>query len=129
MSVPISGTGQAAVLVGNVFGAGPIAVNATDVYWAAGTGATSSAIKQLKLQIGADAGTFVGNLSNPQAIVLDSSDMYFTDNDQVQKVPLTGGTPTQLAVNRLNPSGVVVDCGSAYWVDQLGGTVNKVTPK
>jgi hypothetical protein len=129
MSVPLSGTGQPAVLVGNVFGAGPIAVNSTDVYWAASTGATSSAIMQLRLQVGNDAGTFVNNLSNPQAIILDTADMYFTDNDQVEKVPLTGGTPSQLAQNRLNPAGVAVDCGSAYWVDQLGGTINKVTPK
>jgi hypothetical protein len=129
MTAPIAGNGQPTVLVSNVVGGGPVAVNATTVFWAASTGATSSSIKQLALQVGADAGTFVGNLSNPQAIVLDSADMYFTDNDQVQKVPLTGGTPSQLAVQRLNPAGVAVDCGSAYWVDQLGGTVNKVTPK
>jgi hypothetical protein len=116
-------------VAGNVFNAGPIAVSSTTLYWVAGTGASTSTLMELTLNGGTDAGAFVQNLKSPGALLLDATDMYFTDDGAILKVPLTGGTPITIANNRLNPLGIAVDCGSVYWADEVGGTVNKVSPK
>lgn len=85
---------------------------------------------------GGTAQTLTSGQAGPFDIAVDSTNVYWTNQDgTVMKVPLGGGTPVRLASKSQLAFGIAVDTTSVYWANdtQQGtiatGTIMKVTPK
>jgi hypothetical protein len=57
------------------------------------------------------------------AIAVDPTSVYWTENDKVMKVPISGGTPTPVALAQDGSDAIAVDATNAYWANRTGGTV------
>lgn len=59
------------------------------------------------------------NLSNPSAVAVDITSLYFTDADvgTVMKAPLSGGPPVAVATGQVNPGFMTVDATKIYWAN------------
>jgi len=88
---------------------GPIAVDATHVYWG-----DETAIMSVPL----DGGTPVtlAPANSPTFIAVDPANLYWADSAGfVLRVPLVGGAPLTLASNQQPVSGLTTDAISVYW--------------
>jgi len=104
-----------------------IVLNSTGIYWVSDW--DGSIIKA-----GSDGGnvTTLTRVSSamyrtwpsPLIIAVDSTNLYYINDQTINKVPLTGGTATILA-NSFYPIGIAVDSGNVYWTDG-GGAIYKV---
>ena len=70
-----------------------------------------------------DGGTLLASgQANPGALAVDKTHVYWLNGGggvtpaSVMRVPIGGGTPTQLA-NAQSPSGIALDATSLYWSD------------
>ncbi len=88
------------------------ALEATNAY-----GVAQGAIVRVPLD--GSAATTIASGFAPNAIVVDSSFAYWTDQVQasVMKVSLSGGPAFPLATGRSNPGGLVADTTNLYWVE------------
>ena len=99
--------------------AGPLAVDATSVYWLGGLGCGAV----MKLAVGGGAvTTLYSGPGQGEGIALDATSVYWTYQlsavdgpGRVMKVPLGGGTATTLASGQPAPAGIVVNSTNVYW--------------
>jgi hypothetical protein len=68
-----------------------------------------------------------GSQNNPQALYVDSSNVYWTATNAgtVMKCAIGGCglTPTTIASGQNGPEGIIVDANNVYWVNYDGGSV------
>jgi hypothetical protein len=90
---------------------GPIAVDATSVYW------FDSAIPALmKGPLDGGATTILASASG-DAIAVDATNVYWIADFSVSKVPIAGGATVILASGLLGPTSIAVDALNVYFTD------------
>ena len=131
MTVPLAGGN--ATQIASMPSGGYVAVDATNVYWAAdckayagSPGCSDGAVMKAPLA-GGTAVTLAA--ASATAIATDGTSVYWGDDraNVVMKVPTGGGTPVTLAQGL--PMKIVVDATSVYWEDIPTSNIMKVTPK
>ncbi len=72
--------------------------------------------------------TLASGQGNPFGLVVDSANVYWTDNSAgtVMSVPLGGGTPTTLASGQNSPLSIAVNSTNLYWTNFNAGTIVSV---
>jgi hypothetical protein len=85
---------------------------------------------------GGSAATIASGQTDPNALTLDSGEVFWTTSDSVRKAPASGGAPVNLASGQLEPggwgaAGILVDATSVYWVNEgqsasANGSIMKV---
>jgi hypothetical protein len=137
--IPISGgapTQLAPLTVG-----GPLAVDATNLYWVnPGTAAnsyTDGALLQMPLGGGSPV-TLASSVVGVSSIAVDDTDVYWTQygtqnanymNGAVNRTPIGGGATTPVATQQQYCRDVVLDSTHLYWFDNsagLPGTIMKL---
>jgi hypothetical protein len=126
VQVPLAG-GSAVTLVSNEYGFNDLAVDATDVYWPSGDGATSpdggASGAVMRTPIAGGPSTVVAP-ATALTIAVDDASVYWIDQPQcrtfpcpanVMRVSNAGGTPTVLASAGNNAYRIVVDAANLYW--------------
>jgi hypothetical protein len=102
-----------------------------NVYYSVVTPATVSAktssIVSLAIGKGYTPTTLVSGLANPAHVVIDGTNVYFTDTaaGTVMTVSKTGGYAFALASGENAPAALAVDASNVYWIDGAGN-VRKV---
>jgi hypothetical protein len=125
LEVPIAG-GDAIVLASGQASAGPIAVDATNVYYG-----TAASLMTVPIGGGTPVAIASGpDVAFPAAIALDSANVYWTNQDAndlstgtlgsaVMKASLSGGDPQTLASEEGIPGDLAVDTTGAYWLQSF----------
>ena len=93
----------------------PIAVDANDLYWSSGT---ASGVMKIALGGGAAVGLCSGywGPNDSYGVAIDDTNAYWVDQGgDVMKVPLVGGTPVILALQRASSAALAVDATSVYF--------------
>lgn len=109
-----------------------IAVDASNVYWLAGSPSNPGA-SVMKVPKTGGVPTLLATTVAGAAVVVDDHDVYLTDggegssNGAVIKMPLDGSGSTVLAYGQDRPYGLAIDAKNAYWTNIAGGTVVKVS--
>jgi hypothetical protein len=108
-----------------------VAVGGGHVYWTDQQGGTVSGAPVdavAKTVDGGETTILVSGLTGQLGgIAVDSNNVYFTDTvgcdptSVVLSVPLSGGTPTTLAGDQLNPTSITVDSKNVYWTSYGSG--------
>ena len=64
-------------------------------------------------------------------MAVDATSVYWpsTNSGDVMTVPISGGTPTTLAVGEAARHGLAIDSTSVYWTTDDALAVRKLTPK
>jgi hypothetical protein len=101
-----------------------IAVDATSVYWIAGTpDASSGAV--MKVALGGGAVTTLATRSgDPANVAVDDTSVYWTEQTAgaVMRVPLTGGTPSVVTTAN-SPWDIALDATNVYWTSTVDGVM------
>jgi hypothetical protein len=104
-----------------------IAADGAHTYWTSGL--EMGAVMQAGLSGGVPL-TLVNNQFYPNAVTVDSSNVYFTvgkgGGGTVVKVPIGGGAPVTLATAQAYPTSVAVNSTRVFWVNFGTGTINSV---
>jgi len=107
-----------------------LASNTTNVYFTATVATTSPDYATYGTgyiaKMNPSNGTFsvmVDHQTIPWTLVLSSSNVYWTNTTQVQRIPLTGGTSTLMAWSQGHPQGIVLDSSNVYWLTRDDGKV------
>ena len=121
--LPLTG-GKATRIATAPGGAGPIALNATGIYFM--TGGPDCAVIRAALDGSGQQTLASGVACNSFAIAIDSASVYFgsRDSGEIDKVAIDGGSLTRLATGQ-QPIGLAVDAVSVYWTDVIAGAVLK----
>jgi hypothetical protein len=118
MSAPLAG-GPATTLASDPNGAGPIALDGTNVYWA-------DPAALMKVPLGGGSPTQVASVLpwGANAFTVSPTSVYWTSQNPmgVSQVPLTGGSPTVLSTDQ-SPVGIAVDATDVYWCDGVGSVM------
>jgi uncharacterized repeat protein (TIGR03803 family) len=72
--------------------------------------------------------TLISGVSDPTAIAVDATNLYFTDSvaGTVMKAALNGDAPSTLGSGQTTPLAIAVDATSVYWANE-GTTANSYT--
>jgi sugar lactone lactonase YvrE len=103
----------------NPFNPITIAVDATNVYWGnAGTSLGTSSVYQANKTDGSNPIALATGVDPVYGLTIDSTNVYFTAGlaGSVYSVPIGGGTVKLLAGTESNPSAIVADGTSLYWL-------------
>jgi hypothetical protein len=118
MKVPVGG-GAATTLAsvdGTPFG---VAIDATNVYFTNISGSDGV----MKVPIAGGEATLLAAASNPWAIAVAGTTVYYTDGDSVMSVPAAGGAPVTIAADQQFPYSLAVDAKNLYWSNERDGTI------
>jgi hypothetical protein len=128
MSIPLSGGTPASLASANA-AITELAIDATNVYWAANTTGPGTVGK---IPLGGGTPVFLGQGYPQGGIAVDSANVYWAGQGALYSVPIAGGATQTLAgepLGPLTPYGVAVDATSVYWTIPEVGSVMKLTPK
>jgi hypothetical protein len=121
-SVPKAG-GPDQLLAQEVGATWYVATDGVHAYYSMSSG-SAGAIRRVPVGGGA-AQTVVANVTGPQGIDVDATDVYFTTTTSVQKAPKAGGPATILATVS-DARAVVVQGADVFFVDYNTCTVHRV---
>jgi hypothetical protein len=131
----------------------PITLDATNIYFGDSDCPTDSgscvcdggqcpwAMVKMPLDGGTPTTLASGLMGGVPGIAVDDENLYWTNcgacneatkppmNGTVLKVPLSGGRVTTMASRQALPQAIAVDKTSVYWIDVVGATLMKFTPK
>jgi hypothetical protein len=95
---------------------GELAVDATNIYWANYTSDTQDATLT-KMPLRGGAPVILASDRDIGDIAVDATNVYWTSISRgtVTRVPIDGGTPTQIASGEPRPFHIAVDAQSVYW--------------
>jgi hypothetical protein len=99
-----------------------VATDGTYVYW---TTYNSGGGVSRATPGGASEGTLVGGFAYPFGIAVDSTNVYFGTNNAVLRVPVGGGTATQIATDNA-PEQLAVDATAVYWASKGNRAIMKL---
>lgn len=128
---PTTSIAQVSIFNGN--SADRLVLDSTSVYWTE-YDTTAGKIRKVAKTGGAVA-TLASNLALPLGIAVDATDVYWSTINTIQKVGISGGTPTVIA----SASGgqglnLAIDAANVYWADRIcdtttcyGGVLKKVS--
>jgi hypothetical protein len=102
-----------------------------------GIGQTNGSVMKVPVNGSSSAIPLASDQTNPEAIAIDASSVYWTvlcdaqlnpNTGEIRKVPLGGGAPVPLATGENYPTTIAVDSTSVYWGSTAAdlGYVNKV---
>lgn len=104
-----------------------IAADSGFIYWTEFYDQRGSVIRKLELKAGA-TGTPV-NLNEPllslYSIATDDQNIYFVDGSRLTRMSKKDGSRTKLISVEPTPSGIVIDAGYVYWVDEWSGSIRR----
>lgn len=120
LETPIAGGKTITVAVAKA--AVAVAVDARNVYW---TDSGARAVMSIAVETSAPANmyaiqprTIAVDQNGPSDIAIDSTNVYWTTDDgNIMKAPVEGGTPTTLALGQPRPSHIAIDGASVYWTN------------
>jgi hypothetical protein len=69
---------------------------------------------------GGPAVTLATTGSDPSAIAVDATSVYYAADGSVLEVPIGGGAPVTLVANAGLTNGLAIDAGYVYWADNRG---------
>lgn len=104
------------IVLAQASGVHGIAVDATSVYWAMTSGRTV-----MKVDKNGGASSVLASGTYPYELTVDEANVYWTDHDStgngtVMSVPVTGGSPVQLAAAKdTSTMGIAVDKKNVYF--------------
>jgi hypothetical protein len=124
------GGGSATTLASGAQGgtyARAIAVEGGSIYWLLTSGGTGGSVLMVPVGGGTTTTLASDSVGTPQAMAVDATSVYWSDNATIFKMALTGGVPTTLASQQNYPSSIAVDATSIYWTNgsSIGGTTMK----
>jgi hypothetical protein len=108
-----------------------LAVDGTDVYWAALNAPTSTSILKAPLAGGAISTLATGQYGG-SGLTVDATHVYWVNNNpngSIVRSNLDGSALTTLVTAQNGPAAIAVDATSVYWATTAGGTIMKATPK
>jgi hypothetical protein len=111
----------------NPFNPISIAVDATNVYWGnAGTSLGTSSVYQANKADGSNPIALATGVDPVYGLTVDATTVYFTAGlgGSVYSVPIGGGVVKTISSTETNPSSIVADATSIYWLAQ--STVRKM---
>jgi hypothetical protein len=127
MKIPLGGGTPVTVASGRAVADGPLAVDATSVYWMSLLDDMRGVVMKAPLAGGTPV-TLATGLASPSHLTLDATDVYLTDlgpragpiySGTVKKVPLAGGPVTTLAAMQGNPGPILADEAHVYWMNEF----------
>ncbi len=103
-----------------------IAIAGQFVYFGEGSEASKGYLKKVPLSGGNAGLLYAADTDPPFAIALDATNIYWVNKGgaAVSKLPIGGGSFTELANGQSSPRAVAVDASSVYWVTST--TIMKV---
>jgi len=111
------------VTLGTSFHPYLLAIDASNVYWS-----DNLAGQVWKAPLaGGNATLLASGVPNPNGIAVDATDVYFTTDAGLRKVPIAGG-PLVVIDNQCCAKGVALDANNVYWCNDAAGTIYQ-TPK
>jgi len=128
-SIPKSGGSWSTLwteVAGNLYNNLALFADTSGVYWVYLTnGDTPGAASIWSLPAGGVATQLASGLTQPLGLVGDGVNLYYSDQFNIWKMPITGGSPTVFAANEY--AGVIrVDDTYVYWADACFGTIKKL---
>jgi hypothetical protein len=110
-------TGGTAVMLAAAQGEPSIAVDDQYLYWGEGSGAMARIMRVTK---GGGVPTELAN-GGAVALAVDSAYVYFADANFISKVPVGGGSVTQLAPAMMSNGFIALDSSYVYWTEYSNG--------
>jgi hypothetical protein len=114
----ILATAQIPNAINNVTSAGQIVTDGTNVYFTWGVTAGGDEVVQATTS-GANP-TVLAASGAGQFLGLNAQDVFFANGSKLEKVPIGGGTATQIATGSNVPGPMTVDATNVYWFDGSG---------
>jgi hypothetical protein len=104
-----------------VIGPSAIAVDGTYVYWGNEAGAGPSSVYRANKD-GSNPIQLATTVDPVEGITVDATNVYFTVDlgGGVYSVPIGGGATTPIATGEANPTDIVTDATSVYWLNGAG---------
>ena len=121
------------MLVDNIEWPGPLALDATNVYWVEGSGGTETFKVGFCLRIGkaplggGSASTFIAGIGSDSAsFAVDTGHIYLADGWNIKKVSMDGSYVEKLARDDFDIQDITTDGVNVYWIEEPFSTVRKV---
>lgn len=121
----LTGAGASQTIAPNNALARPIAVDATHVYWIAGAGMANASVMRVAKEGNEPPVTLVTGQNQASWLALDAEFVYWTNSfsaGTISRCPLSGcvGAPTVIVAGQTNPTMLVTDGKSAFWMNVTG---------
>jgi hypothetical protein len=121
----IGGCGDAPTVVADNQTPYDVAVDATNVYW---TNFNDNSVYVCAIDGCADTPTLITNAMDAWSIAVDGAAVYWSENTgagRIERCALGGSCngAAQIAIDQVNPGGLVLDAANVYWSNFANGLV------